>query len=232
MPRNQGRRDIRKFRLPSARQLRNFRIRILEWFNANGRQLPWRRASARKYELVLAETLLQRTRAEAIATFLPGFLKEFPSWRRLSIADPAVLQNRLRPIGLWRRRSASIQALAKEMVVRRGRFPNSRDELENLPGVGQYIANAILLFYHGFPEPLLDVNMARVLERVFGPRMLADIRRDPYLQALARRVILSRQPKELNWAILDFAAIVCLPRNPLCHDCTLASMCLHRRSIQ
>jgi hypothetical protein len=59
---------------------------------------------------------------------------------------------------------------------------------------GQYIANAVLLLCHGEPQPLLDVNMARVLERVFGPKKLADIRYDPYLQQLAMRIVQCKKP--------------------------------------
>jgi A/G-specific adenine glycosylase len=91
--------------------------------------------------------------------------------------------------------------------------------------VGQYIANAAMLFGKHAAEPLLDVNMARVLERYFGPRTLADIRYDPYLQSLARWVISGSNPVRLNWAILDFAAAVCIVRNPSCGSCPLSSEC-------
>ena len=112
------------------------------------------------------------------------------------------------------------------MAKKNGRFPRDREAIEALPGIGQYIANAVLLFCHGQPQPLLDVNMARVLERVFGPRKLADIRYDPYLQELARNVVRCKTSAKLNWAILDIAATVCLLRNPCCSECPLTSVCL------
>jgi A/G-specific adenine glycosylase len=111
------------------------------------------------------------------------------------------------------------------MKRRRGRFPAAREELESLPGIGQYIANAILLLCHGQPQPLLDVNMARVLERNFGPRQLVDIRYDPYLQTLANRVISSVDARRLNWAVLDLAAVVCSNGAPRCIECPLAKSC-------
>jgi A/G-specific adenine glycosylase len=91
--------------------------------------------------------------------------------------------------------------------------------------VGQYVANAVLLFAHGRREPLLDVNVARVLERHFGPRRLADIRYDPYLQALARMVVSSKHPAKVNWALLDLAALICRIRAPLCQECPLSATC-------
>jgi A/G-specific adenine glycosylase len=71
----------------------------------------------------------------------------------------------LKPLGLWRRRAISLQRLGREMAARHGRFPKTRDEIEDLPNVGQYIANAVLLFCHNAPEPLLD--LAREIWQTF-----------------------------------------------------------------
>ncbi len=79
--------------------------------------------------------------------------------------------------------------LALARIVKDSQLPSTRDELQALPGVGQYIASALLTVCFGRREPLLDENMARVLERFFGPRHLADIRFDPYLQQLSRMVL-------------------------------------------
>ena len=210
---------------PSPATMTALRRKLLRWFESHGRSFPWRRASATNYQYIIAEALLQRTRAETVALFFPRFTKEFPSWRQLAFASVIRLQNYLKPIGLWRRRASSIRALAKTMAKRNGRFPRERTAIEALPGVGQYIANAVLLFCHAQPQPLLDFNMARVLERVFGPRKLADIRYDPWLQELARKVVRCKAPARLNWAILDLAATTCLASNPRCSECPLASLC-------
>jgi A/G-specific adenine glycosylase len=122
--------------------------------------------------------------------------------------------------------------LARELVERGEVMPLDREELEGLPGVGQYISNAVRLFGKGEPEPLLDVNMSRVLERYFGPRDLADIRYDPYLQALSRAVVDSDSPVDVNWAILDLGAMVCRSRTPLCDSCPLAQQCAFNRERQ
>jgi A/G-specific adenine glycosylase len=131
----------------------------------------------------------------------------------------------LEPIGLWRRRPSWLMALAGEMAARGGEFPRTRGQLESLPGVGQYIANSILLFAAGKAEPLLDLNMARVLERSFGPRKLVDIRDDPHLQSVARAVVRGTRAAEVNWAILDLAATACTVREPRCAECPLRRHC-------
>jgi A/G-specific adenine glycosylase len=211
---------------PSHASVRTFRRAILRWAREGGlRDLPWREEKATQYKKIVAEVLLQRTRAETVAAFLRGFVRRFPSWDALAEANEAELSEFLRPIGLWRRRSVSLRRLAKQMTTRKGRFPKTRKELEALPGVGQYIANAVLTICHRERRPLLDVNMARVLERYFGPRRLADIRHDPYLQDLAAQVVDHRDALLVNWALLDFAAQMCTARAPRCARCPLANEC-------
>lgn len=174
---------------------------------------------------------MQRTRAEVVAGFLPRFVEQFPSWDELAKATEEDLRTYLQPIGLWRRRAASLQKLAAEMVRREGQFPSERDEIEELPGVGQYIANSVMLFCYGEAQPLLDVNMARVLERFFGPRKLADIRYDPYLQELARAVVRSGNPAAVNWAILDHATLVCKIVKPSCPTCPVFEKCMFANQV-
>lgn len=215
-------------RVPPVRQetLLEFRRRLLAWYANNGREFPWRRKSASKYKLVISELLLQRTRAETVANFFGVFISEYPSWKKLAEAKESEIGKVIQPIGLWKRRAPTLKQLAIVMARRNGRLPRTRAEIEALPGIGQYIANAILLLCHGEAQPLLDTSMARVLERVFGPRKLADIRYDPYLQELSFKAVQCKESKEINWAILDLAASKCLPKKPHCNACPLESMCL------
>lgn len=212
-------------RVPTASEVLIFQGEVLEWFGKNGRRFPWRSNHASNYQRVVVEILLQRTKAETVANFYDHFMRKYPSWKKLAEASEEEVGQFLKPIGLWRRRAASITRLAKAMVKRSGRFPKTREEIESLPNVGQYITNAVLLFCHGKPQPLVDTNMARVLERYFGPRKLADIRYDPYLQDLAKRVVTCDDPVLMNWAILDLAATVCRPSKPLCSTCPVSGNC-------
>lgn len=195
------------------------------WYAKKGRKFPWRKRSASTYEQIIAEVLLQRTKAEAVARYFPDFIRKYPSWSKLSLVPESELGNLLKPLGLWKRRSESLKRLATTMAKRRGQFPLQRVEIESLPGVGQYIANAILLFRFGVNAPLLDVNMARVLERCFGQRKLADIRHDPYLQMLAKDFVSCDRAQQVNWAVLDLGGLVCVARKPLCLECPLFRLC-------
>jgi A/G-specific adenine glycosylase len=207
---------------PPGESLDWFRTRVLDWFSSNRRPFSWRETED-EYPTLIAEALLQRTTARVVDAHLPRFLERFPTWETINRADVEELEHELRPLGLWRRRAAVLKRLAAVMSSEVA-LPPHNEALRALPGVGQYIANAVSLVVHGERRPLLDSSMARVLERFFGPRDLSDIRYDPYLQLLARRVVDTRDAKALNWAILDLAARVCRPK-PECELCPLASRC-------
>lgn len=208
-----------------------FREKLLAWFPDHGRALPWREMGARLYVLLLVEVLLQRTRAETIAAFLPRFLDRYPGWKELATSNLDDLAETLKPIGLWRRRARPLQGLARELIALGEQWPKQREVLEQMPAVGQYVANAVLLFVHGEPHPLMDSSMARLLRRYFviHPEK-ADIRYDKALHAVAYRVLAKGRATELNWAMLDIAASYCKPRQPECPDCPLRRSCMHGRS--
>lgn len=199
---------------------------MLTWFRNSGRhQFAWRKDGLSDFQIVIAEILLQRTKAETVHNFYPQFIESFPHWNAIAIADLNFIELHLKPIGLYRQRARRLKDLAIIMVRLNGRLPSDRMTLEKIPMFGQYIANAILLLVFNLPIPLLDVNMARVLERFFGEREMADIRFDPYLQNLALKVVNHPHSKELNWAILDLAALICKARTPLCEICPISSDC-------
>jgi A/G-specific adenine glycosylase len=216
-----------KQRNPSATRIAKIQKKLLVWYSSNDRGYPWRRKSATKYQRVIAEVLLQRTKADVVGRMFDTFIAKYPSWSQLSGASKTELEDVLRPLGLWKRRAASMAALAQVMARNRGRFPKTRDVLETLPGVGQYVCNAILMFDQGVCQPLLDVNLARVLERLFGPRKLVDIRYDPYLQRLSLQIVQHQDPTSINWAFLDLSAVVCTIRSPKCNICPLHNHCCY-----
>jgi A/G-specific adenine glycosylase len=202
-----------------------FRRRLRAWFKAHGRDFPWRDPACGDYELVIAELLLWRTRAENAARLFPKLTRKYPDWEALSQAKTRELRQFLKPLG-YVDRAGTLLALARTM--RNSQLPSTRDELQALPGVGQYIASALLTICYAQSEPLLDENMARVLRRFFGPGKMTDIRFDPYLQQLSRAILpAAKGVKEFNWAILDLGALICTPRSPKCSICPLQRLCLH-----
>lgn len=202
-----------------------FQRSLLAWYEINKRSFPWRNNSASNYVRIISEVLLQRTKAETVARYLPKFLASYPSWSKLGGASESDLIEILKPLGLSTQRGKRLYNLAQKLKKRRGIFPKERSMVEEFPMMGQYITNAYELFILKKAAPLLDVNMARVLERFFGERKLSDIRRDPYLQNLAKEVTSIEASITINWAILDFAAIVCKAKKPLCKYCPINRRC-------
>lgn len=198
-----------------------FQATVLQWAEGRTRLFPWRRPDRSPYELVLAEVLLQQTRAEHVAAVFEVITRRCPDWTALAEIPVVDLEELLRPTGLQRRRAATLHALAKAVVE--GGLPQTAFELEKLPGIGQYMARAIAAQLSMEAVAPVDTNVARVLERVFGPRKLADIRYDPGLQRLALRLVPPSDPGQYLVALLDFAAIVCRPRVPQCRECPLAA---------
>jgi A/G-specific adenine glycosylase len=215
----------------SSKKIEFFQVQILSWFQDNGRHFPWREHSLNAYEYIVAEVLLQRTKAETVARFYPLFIMEFPNWQALADAELGKVEEFLKPVGLYRQRGKRLINLAREMVERKGILPTDRKELEQIPFMGQYISNAVELLIFNRCKPLLDVNMARVLERFLGPRTLSDIRYDPFLQQTAFKLVKHKMSKEVSWAILDFASIQCKARNPKCSTCLLNNQCQAVSSI-
>jgi len=176
------------------------------------------------YIICIAEIFLQQTTARKVSDFIGVFTAQFPDWDALAKATPTQIEGAIFPLGIYQRRTKTIHSLANAVVKLSG-FPRIRRGLEKLPGIGQYIANVLLVVLQHKRMPFLDINMSRILERFFGPREMADIRYDPYLQVLARKIVNARDALSANWMILDFAALVCTTRRTRCSDCPLSERC-------
>ena len=208
------------------------RRRLLCWFTRNGRSFPWRESGRTPYEVVVAEILLQRTTAAGVARAYSGFIERFPSWASLAQYSLEELENALRPLGLWQQKALAFQRLAQSTEMNGGVVPRTRKELERLPGIGPYTASAVLAIVYGRAEPLLDVNMARLLGRFLDPPEGLEAKPKRTLHALALRLVRSKRALEVNWAVLDFGALVCRARRPLCPECPLRARCQYAMARQ
>ena len=207
------------------------RRRLLLWFARNGRSFRWREPGTTPYQVIVAEILLQRTTAAAVARAYSGFVERFPSWAALARAILNDLEDALRPLGLWQRKALAFQWLAQAIEANGGVVPRTRKELERLRGIGPYTAGAVLAIVYGRAEPLLDVNMARLLGRFLGLSEQSGAGSGQSLNALALRLVSGKRSLAVNWAVLDFAALVCRPRRPLCQECPLRKRCQYARLL-
>lgn len=198
---------------------------MLRWSQVNGRSFPWRTVR-QPYQILVAEILLQRTRADLVAPIYQRFIAAYPDAHSLASADLAAVRGALRPLG-FAHRAERLPKLGFELVKRHnGSVPRSRHALLRLPGVGEYIANAVLTSAFGRRVPLVDPNVIRVLDRVFGQRSdRSRPRGDPSLWSFAQGLLPSSRSGEFSLALVDLGSVVCRLRRPHCLDCPLRSHC-------
>ncbi|MGF1468517.1 MAG: A/G-specific adenine glycosylase [Sandaracinaceae bacterium] len=214
-------------RHPSSAKLR---AELLAWYDAHRRDLPWRRTRD-PYAIWVSEVMLQQTRVETVRRYYERFLARFPSPQALAEASEDEVLAAWSGLGYYRR-ARQLHAGVKDVVSRYGgQVPACREARRALPGVGPYTAGAIGSIAFGRPEPVVDGNVARVLARVFRvetPRGRAATERA--LWAHAEALVDGERPGDLNQALMELGATVCLPRGaPRCSACPVRDACRARR---
>lgn len=199
-----------------------FSKRLMRWHKKGGRGYPWR--SIRDPWLVLAaEILLRRTRADAVAGVWDAFAQQFPTPHRV-IRREGQLRALLEPLGL-RWRVNNLLSVARELDSRGGAVPRDRRQLMELPGVGDYVADAVLAFAYGERVALIDSNTARITARVFGLEENPTSLRNFNLRASVSRLVGGRASPKMNLALLDLGGLICKAVRPKCGECPVSSMC-------
>jgi A/G-specific adenine glycosylase len=209
----------------STEDIQWLRRRIRAWSARNARDFPWRETRD-PYEVLLAELLLQRTRADLVPPVLDALLRRYPSPGRLAAASPDDVVELMRPLG-FTHRSARLPHIGRELCARfEGEVPRTDDELMSLPGVGRYVASAVLVMAFGLSRPLLDPNVYRLLQRCLG--VTSDRTRprdDDRLWSLVAAITPARDPRPVALGMIDLGAVVCRPRRPRCVVCPLRPRC-------
>ena len=203
-----------------------YQTSLLEWGYQHFREFPWR-VTNNPYLILIAETLLHRTQAKQVVEIYLKFIEKYPDVEVLSRSSYEGIEECLKPLGLsWRTRL--VQTMAKQIMDRYGgKIPIEKFELMKLPGIGEYIASSVRCFGFGFPEPIVDTNVMRVITRLLGIQFRDSLRRNKKFLELANKMMDARRPREYNFAILDLAYLVCRPKNPKCKECPINSFCAY-----
>ena len=196
---------------------------LLQWAKGEGRAFSWRR-EADAFRILLAEVLLQRSRSSTVERVFEQLTLRWSNASALAAADVEEIAEVIRPLGLTSR-APRIKQLAL-VIANQGSVPTNPRELRELPGVGYYVAGATAAALGKEEYPLVDSVSVRVFRRYFPD---SAERTDADLAAMAYASAPRGRWHELNWAALDLAAAVCLPRRPLCQECPLASECAWNR---
>jgi A/G-specific adenine glycosylase len=204
------------------------RARLLAWYDANARDLPWRRTRD-PYAIWVSEIMLQQTRVETVIPYYERFLARFPSAHALADAPLDDVLAHWSGLGYYRRARLlheGARAVAREHA---GQVPRDAGLRRALPGIGRYTAGAIGSIAFDLPEPIVDGNVARVLARVLAiatPLGARDTERA--LWSAAEQWAEGERPGALNQALMELGARVCLPQRPRCGECPLAEACRAR----
>lgn len=199
--------------------------RLLPWFRSHRRAMPWRNRRT-PYRVWISELMLQQTRVDQVIPYFNRFMKAFPSVRALAEAPLGDVLKQWEGLGYYARARRAHETARLLCRDHGGRFPRTYDGLLALPGVGPYTAAAVGSLCMGLDTPVLDGNVMRVLTRLYAygeDTARADARRR--MLGWAQDLLLPGRAGEVNEALMELGATVCLPRKPACPACPLRRAC-------
>ena len=199
--------------------------KLVDWFYANQRDLPFRHTKD-PYHIWVSEIMAQQTRITALLPYYRTFMEMFPNIAALAAADEAQLLKAWEGLGYYAR-ARHLQAAAKQLVIcHGGQLPEDRQALLALPGIGAYTAGAILSIAFARPEPAVDGNVMRVMARIDAND--GDIAKPALKDWMAQRLrpmIPANDPGAFTQALMELGALICLPREPRCALCPVQTLC-------
>jgi A/G-specific adenine glycosylase len=202
--------------------------RILEWYRAHGRDLPWRRTRD-PYRILVAEVMLQQTQVDRVLPKYEQWLAAFPTLKRLAAVPTGEVIRLWAPLG-YNSRAVRLQGIARQCVAEfGGRMPANFEELCRLKGVGRYTAGAIACFAYEHQLPFWDTNVRRVLTRIFRGNQVA--LSEGEMEGLASEVLPDGEGYAWHQGLMDLGATVCGSRNPRCDRCPAKDGCAAHPAI-
>ncbi len=209
--------------------VRAFRQRLLAWYDAHARDLPWRFGRGKPsdpYHVWVSEIMLQQTRVAAVIEHYHEFLRRFPTVEKLAAAREASVLAVWSGLGYYRR--ARMLHAAAKVVARElgGKFPTTSVAWRVLPGIGRYTAAAVASITFGETVAVVDGNVERVLQRAIGKRLPGE-----KLWSAAEELLDHERPGDFNQAMMELGATVCTPRAPTCLMCPVVELCATRGEL-
>ncbi|MBV9791854.1 MAG: A/G-specific adenine glycosylase [Chloroflexi bacterium] len=207
----------------NAEQLARIQQHLIDWFEANGRDLPWRRTRD-PYRVLVSEIMLQQTQVDRVKPKYAAFLEQFPSLEALAAATPGDVIRAWAGLG-YNRRALNLQRTAQAVINdHEGRFPETPEALRNLPGIGPYTAGAVACFAFERDVAFMDTNIRRVVQRLFvGPDDTGASDRE--LIRIAEAAVPQGRGWIWNQAIMELGALICTASRPRCQICPLRAEC-------
>lgn len=214
--------------MPSApmNHIPALRRALSQWFEAEARDLPWRKTQD-PYLIWISEIMLQQTRVDQGLPYYHRFTKAFPALKDLADAPLDAVLKQWEGLGYYTRARNLHKAARHVMREYNGELPRQAELLQLLPGIGPYTAGAIASIAFGENVPVVDGNVSRVIARLFNiETSLEEAVTTKRLWELAATLLPRREPGAFNEAMMELGARVCTPRNPSCLECPFSSHCV------
>lgn len=210
---------------------------LLCWYDRHARSMPWRVGPADRaaglwpdpYRVWLSEVMLQQTTVAAVRDYFVAFTGRWPRVEDLAAAEDADVMAAWAGLGYYARARNLLKCARVVAAQHGGQFPDRRDALEALPGIGPYTSAAIAAIAFDRPETVVDGNVERVMARLFAVETLLPEAK-PELIALAESLTPDERPGDYAQAVMDLGATICTPKSPACGICPLVDRCIARKA--
>ncbi|MDC3418200.1 A/G-specific adenine glycosylase [Aquibacillus salsiterrae] len=202
-----------------------FSADLIDWFEKNKRELPWRE-NKDPYKIWVSEIMLQQTKVDTVIPYFHHFIEKFPTIKDLAAADEQEVLKAWEGLGYYSR-ARNLQSAVKEVALEyNSKVPDHVDALSSLKGVGPYTRGAILSIAYDKPEPAVDGNVMRVMSRVLNiAEDIAKQRTRKVFEDNIRAIIPADNPSSFNQGLMELGALICTPKAPACMLCPVQKHC-------
>ena len=198
---------------------------LLNWFDENARELPWRQTYS-PYHVWISEIMLQQTQMDRVVTYFINWMKHFPDIRSILGATEEEVLKLWEGLGYYSRPKNIIKAAQILVEEYRGKLPADHKELISLPGIGPYTAGAIMSIAFNREYAIVDANIERVFARLFNlDKPVKNKITRAFIWQKANELIPKGKARIFNQSLMELGALVCIPKNPRCKICPVKGLC-------
>ena len=202
-----------------------FRKALIHWYRKNQRTLPWRETE-NPYYIWVSEVMLQQTQVKTVMPYYEKFIQTFPHIDALAKAADQDVLKVWEGLGYYARARNLHKAAQKVVALHQGAIPVDRKTFKSLPGVGDYIASAVMSIAFDQPYAVVDGNVKRVISRLMMiSSPVNDAPAHKLFQKHADQLVDRYQPGTFNQAMMELGALICVPKQPRCWDCPVKTFC-------
>jgi len=209
----------------SDTQIQAFRGPLMEWYDDNKREMPWRKTGD-PYRIWVSEIMLQQTRVDTVRDYYRRFVDAFPTVEDLADAEQDDVLKLWEGLGYYSRARYLHHAAGQVVSEHDGTVPRDYDAIRDLKGIGPYTAAAVLSIAYNEPHPVLDGNVMRVISRVFASDAnIKKAKTQRHFRRLAGELLEPERAGDFNQAMMELGATICTPTSPSCEKCPVQRAC-------